>query len=62
LPFVPSPIINAQIANRDRKWGLRRFLPYTTQNSVITGRDGQPRQESLAWETATDVADQAHDF
>src|SRR5450755_2507232 len=62
LAFTPSPIVDAQVANRECGWGLRRGLANAVQNGVITGGDGQPGEKSLARQAAGHVADQANDF
>lgn len=62
LPFAPSPIIDSQVANGERRGHWRRFLPNAAQYRVITGYDGQPGGKSLAGQAARYVADQPYDF
>lgn len=58
--FAARPTIDSQVANRDK--GFRRFLANAAQNCVVAGGDGQSSEQSLAWKTARDIADQPHDF
>jgi hypothetical protein len=62
LAFTPSPIVDAQVANRECGWRLRRWLANAAQNRVITGGDAQPGEKSLARQAAGHVAGQANDF
>jgi hypothetical protein len=37
-------------------------VPNTAQNGVITGGQGQPREQALAWQSANHISDQPNDF
>jgi hypothetical protein len=60
LAFAPRPIVDSQVAYRDRD--LRRFLSDPAQNRVIAGGDCQSSEQPLAGKTAGYITDQPHDL
>jgi hypothetical protein len=62
LTLAPSPIVNAEITNWQSARLLKRLLSNPTPNRIVTDRDGQSIEESLARKAAGHIADESDDF